>query len=199
MRSSPLALFELMHIQKHWRAAAAMRAQGITLIELLVTLVIAGILVGIGAPSFSNMMGKYRVGAEQSALVADLVLAREEAKNSAAPMTVCASSNGTSCTASAWRDGHIVFRDGGTAGAVDGADAVVRVAAAAKGGISIAATLNASNAAYSGTYLQFDADGRLAGANALKFTTCLAGQLPQYVVVRLNGHVSASAGSAACS
>lgn len=187
-----------MHNKNYRRAAAAMRAQGVTLLELLVTLTIAAILVAVGAPSFSSMLGKYRVGSEQSGLLSDLVLAREEAKNSASPVSVCASNNGSSCTTSAWREGHIVFRDGGTAGSVDAGDAVLRMTEAAKAGITIVTTVNTTNAAYSGKYLQFDGEGKLAGSNALKFTTCLKGQKPQQIVVRLNGHVSASIGSPAC-
>lgn len=187
-----------MQNYKNHPIPAPPRSRGITLIEVLVTLVIAGILVGIGAPSFTNMLGKYRAGGEHSALLSDLVLAREQAKNSASPVTVCASSNGTACTQTAWHQGHIVFGDAGTAGQVDGNDAVVRLTAAAKSGITMVPTIQSTGAEYTSNFLRFDTDGKLVGANALQFTTCLKDQQAQLIVVRLNGHVSASTGSTPC-
>lgn len=175
-----------------------MRQGGVTLVEMMAVIAIGIILVGIGAPSFKGMLARQSIGSESSGLLADLVLTREEAKNAGSPATLCASNNGTSCTASDWRDGHIVFRDGGVAGVVDGSDSVLRMAPAAKTGVTIGATVQGSGDEYGESYLQFDDQGKPGSDAALQFTTCYTGELPQQIVVRRNGHITASKGSSPC-
>ena len=110
---------------------AAYRSQaGYTLLELMTALSIMGILIAIGAPSFNDYNRNSRTLAAQNDLVTALNLARSEAVQRSLRVSVCASSDGASCTGNAtWNDGWIVFRDGGTAGTVDNTDAVLRVAA----------------------------------------------------------------------
>jgi type IV fimbrial biogenesis protein FimT len=61
-------------------SASARRAQsGFTIIELIVTIAIAGILVSLVIPSFSNFFSKRRVEGIASELATDLQYARSEA------------------------------------------------------------------------------------------------------------------------
>ncbi len=98
--------------------------QGFTLIELIITLVFAGIILAIAVPSFNTMIRNNRLSSEANNLVAALNLARSEAVTRGDRVTVCRSLDGANCNAAAgnWEDGWIVFHDplnSGTVGVVD--------------------------------------------------------------------------------
>lgn len=88
-----------------------MRAQrGYSLSELLVVSAIVAILLGIGVPSYRYITLNYRMSAEVNGLLGDLQFARYEAIKEGQPVTVCSSSNGTTCSGSAsWQNGWLVF------------------------------------------------------------------------------------------
>lgn len=76
----------------------ARKPNGFTLWELLVTLLVAGVLIGIGVP---NMMEFQRNGAIISAannLVTGTLMARAEAVKRQVPVTLCLSDNPTAAT-----------------------------------------------------------------------------------------------------
>lgn len=83
--------------------------RGFTLIELMVTLTIMGILLMIAVPSFSEVALGSKLSAETSKLVAGVHLARSEAIKRNAAVTLCASANGTSCNGSGWEEGWVMF------------------------------------------------------------------------------------------
>jgi type IV fimbrial biogenesis protein FimT len=60
--------------------------RGITLIELMVTVIVIGILFGVGLPSLTNMMNNSAVNASKDSLVNSIAYARQEALDKA----VCA-------------------------------------------------------------------------------------------------------------
>ena len=108
------------------------KADGFTLVELLVTLAVVGILTSIAAPSFRSMVLDTRLSAQANDMLVSLKFTRSEAIKRNARVTMCRSSNGAACDAAAtgsasWKVGWIVFADGGVVGTVDGADLVLRV------------------------------------------------------------------------
>jgi type IV fimbrial biogenesis protein FimT len=95
---------------------------GVTLVELMVVILLIAILSGFAVPGFQQYTRNSRAIAAQNDLVTAISVARSEALKRSAAVTVCASSNGTSCTGTAttWANGWIVFTDAtGTAGVVD--------------------------------------------------------------------------------
>ena len=107
---------------------------GLTLIELMVSLSVLAILLGLAVPSYRTFIQSTRLTAITNDLASALATARSEAVKRATRVTVCKSANvnaaSPTCSAVAnWQDGWIVFVDGSVAGTVDGTDAanVLRV------------------------------------------------------------------------
>ncbi|MGN6389261.1 MAG: GspH/FimT family pseudopilin [Burkholderiaceae bacterium] len=95
---------------RHANAArTGCRAAGFTLIELMITIAIAAILLGLATPSFQNATLSSKLTGEANSLVASMRLARDEAIKRNATVTLCVSTNGTSCTTGGWQQGWIVL------------------------------------------------------------------------------------------
>ena len=77
--------------------ARASRPGGFTLIELMVTVAVIGILAVVGVPAMAGLINANRSTAANENLTAALQLARAEAIRRSASVTVCASTNGTTC------------------------------------------------------------------------------------------------------
>lgn len=107
------------------------RRRGFSAVELLVVLAIAGILVTLAVPSFQSLIQSNRVSSELSTLMGDLQFARAEALRTGQFVSICTSSNGSSCnlTTGDWRGGWILFSDATGNRVVDSAtgDTVLRV------------------------------------------------------------------------
>lgn len=116
-------------------------AKGFTLLELIITLAIAGILLGVGVPSFTSMMAESKIGAQYNSLVGSLYHARSEAIKGAADVTVCPrqAAGAFNCgTDGDWENGWIVFIDsantpGELLAVVESQDDIIAVNPAMKG------------------------------------------------------------------
>jgi type IV fimbrial biogenesis protein FimT len=119
---------------------------GFTLIELMVVVALVAILTMLATPSFVSMIQSNRVSAEVNAFTGDLEFARSEAIKQGVPVSVCASSNGSSCLgANTWQSGWIVFSDLDGSGTVTAGDTLLRKRPAWSGGdtFSAAPSINA--------------------------------------------------------
>lgn len=105
-------------------------ARGFTLIELIITLVILGVLVAMGVPAYTQFVRDSRRSAVLNEFSASLSLARSEAIKRGVPVAVCRTNTGTSCTGNAtfWSDGWLVFvnTDNDVPAAVDGGEVILR-------------------------------------------------------------------------
>lgn len=90
---------------------------GVTLVELLVALTVAGVLAAVAVPSLRGMYARRQVDAAVSALQADFGFARSEALKRGHSVTICRRSPGQAATPAcasspgSWHDGWLVFDD----------------------------------------------------------------------------------------
>ncbi len=85
---------------------------GFTLLELLVTLAVVGILAGVAVPGLHAIVATNRRAAQHNALVADLSLARSEAIKRGREVLACLSADQSQCGhGDRWDRGWIVFVD----------------------------------------------------------------------------------------
>lgn len=87
---------------------------GFTLIELMVTISVMAILLMIAVPSFNEVTLGSKLGSFANNFVASAHQARSEAIKRNAVVSLCVSSNGTSCGAGGWEQGWIVQAADGT-------------------------------------------------------------------------------------
>jgi type IV fimbrial biogenesis protein FimT len=101
--------------------------KGFTLIELMVTIAIIAILLAIGLPSFTNTITRNKLETEANNLLRDFSFSRTEAIKQGQSVSICPSSNGTSCSGgSDYGNGWIIFIDSNENGAVNGEE-IIRV------------------------------------------------------------------------
>lgn len=119
---------------------------GLTLIELLITVVIFGIMASLAVPNFSSFVRNSQRSAAYNSMAGTINLARLEAIKRSRVVVLCASSDLSTCQAGAganWNDGWIVFEDANGDGVLDGGELVLRREPAGPNGLSITSSLGA--------------------------------------------------------
>lgn len=94
------------------------RVQGFTLLELMITIVIAAILVTAALPSFQSIIQNNRMATQANELLTAINLARSEVLKRGRPVAICHSANpgdvAPTCggVGSSWSSGWLVFAVG---------------------------------------------------------------------------------------
>lgn len=145
-----------------------MRANGFTLVELMVTVAVLAILSAIAIPSFTSLINSNRLVSQANEVVAAIQGARSEAIRYNQRVYVCSSSNGSSCSGSSTWNGWLVFLDANR-------DAAPQAAEILQQG-TVKAPLQLTSALGNGSF-HFRPDGLARGAGepllATTFSVCL--------------------------
>jgi type IV fimbrial biogenesis protein FimT len=116
-----------MKLQQIDRPLLCRKLHGFTLIEVMVSLAILGILAALAAPSFSDSIKRYRVKAIKDDLIASMQLARVEAIRRGKPVVLIRELASSSCTAQlldsdTWSCGWRIVEDANSNGTISTAE-----------------------------------------------------------------------------
>ena len=161
--------------------------RGFTLIELMTALTVAGVLLAIGIPNFATVMENSRLRSSAFELVSDLALARTEAVRRGRAVSVCTTTNGTSCANPGWTSARLVFTDGAVVGQVDGTDVILLTSEALPAGV----TIDGANGRFGNGAISFDGGGRVIGpTNDDSVRFCSPGRDARLVRVQRPGNAT---------
>ena len=178
---------------KHKNYAMPFKQVGLTMIELVMTLLIAAVLVGLAAPSFINTIEENNLTAAANDMLAALNLARSTAITQREDVRICKSTNGTSCDNTLnWEQGWLVFIDKDP----PGADEVIRVFSALPEGYTLRQGGNFND------WVEFKPSGAARGSsgNSETFRLCRGTGTAnsRSVVVTASGSARIDGAAAAC-
>ncbi|MFK7892805.1 MAG: GspH/FimT family pseudopilin [Granulosicoccus sp.] len=151
--------------------------KGFTLTEMMLTLAIAGILLAIGVPSFSEVVRNGQISSQYNRIVGSLLLARSEAVKGPSQVTLCArrTVGVNECGDSDdWANGWLVFVDntiaaGETEASIDSNDQILRVETALNTGyttVVLGSATGSAAAATSASFIRYTTDGDTEWASA---------------------------------
>ena len=100
-----------VHYYLVYYAKSMKNCLGFTLLELIITVGIIGVLTAIAVPSMGIYVKNERLTSQINTLVSHLTYARNQAVTQSQQTVVCISNNGVNCSGTDWSDGWVVFAD----------------------------------------------------------------------------------------
>jgi type IV fimbrial biogenesis protein FimT len=167
------------------RSARLMR--GMTLVELIVTLAILGILAGLAIPAMGGILAQWQRDRATKAIVSHMQLARSTAIKTTRRVVMCTSTDGVQCAPAGqhdWRNGWMIFQDPNANNSYDAGEPLVAQAGPMQG----IASLESSNKVRRFAYLP---SGLMASGMSSLIVTPRQGK-PRKIIVNRTGRARLS-------
>nr|HIA89062.1 prepilin-type N-terminal cleavage/methylation domain-containing protein [Gammaproteobacteria bacterium] len=142
--------------ERGWKST---RCGGFTLIELMITIALGAIVMGIGVPSYQDFVVKNRIQTQASEIRSSLAMARVEAIRRGLRVRVCPGQD--RCVGANWHDGWNSFVDKNSDNNIDPNETQLEVHIRLDGG----STLTGAN------HVIFKSDGTASKARILNLCT----------------------------
>lgn len=177
--------------------------EGFTIIELMVTITLAAVVLVLAVPSFTNIIRDNRLVTQTNSLISALNIARSEAAKRGVRITICRSTDQSSCTTSnpsKWEDGWIMFFDTRNFGTRDTSAPIEEI-------IQVSEGLSGSNSLRSGgnysNYISYLPNGMSRGNTGLAndtFNLCdvRGASYGRKIIVSSTGRPKAEKGANTC-
>ncbi|MGH8534350.1 MAG: GspH/FimT family pseudopilin [Gammaproteobacteria bacterium] len=149
-------------------------SRGFTLVELVVTLGVAAILMGMAAPSVSQFLQNNRLKSDTFHLLDSIAVARSEAVKRGSQVVMCRSANPTAAapvcggSANTWTTGWLVYvnADPANLSYQSSADTLLRIGSGVTGGVAIMAN------GWGDNYLDYANSGETNEIGTVQYSIC---------------------------
>lgn len=155
---------------------------GFTLVELMITLSVVGIVFSLSIPGIGELIASSRQTSAINQLVTHLHLARSEAIKRGLKTVLCTSLDAQTCSKQIrWEQGYIVFTDENGNKQPDKGEQLLRVYSSKPNGLIISSSK-------ARTRLTFQPSGRSPGSNAtISFCANQASNNPKALIISNTG------------
>lgn len=168
-----------------------MKNAGFTLMELMIAIALGVILLGIGIPSLSHLLGSNSLATQEKILLNTLHYARQQAISHQQTVTLClTTTNGTEeqcVTGGATR--LLVFIDSNPDQKLNGSEVTITASPEFPADLAISADTQA---------LRFTPDGTITSDNEVIFSLCVSGEKGIEIEVMPAGRAHSQASGAEC-
>lgn len=163
---------------------------GFTLLELVITVALVSIVMAIAIPSMTTFTQNDRLTTNINTLIGHLAYARSEAVKRSQQVSICVSSDTTSCTGVNWQDGWIVYIDADGSNTFSAGEEILRAQQPLDGANTLATAI--------GTQVIYDYRGFVTPASVGSFLLCDArnGPYGKTITISTTGRVRVQDGSA---
>lgn len=142
--------------------------RGFTIIELMMTILIGAILVAIAVPGMQSLSRRSQQVNAIGDISSMLSRARSEAITRYRPVTLCVSTDGTSCSANTtWEKGWLMFVDTNNNQVANTGEDILQVGAALPAGSTLTALYFPDASAYSA--ITVSKDGMLTSSGTFRY------------------------------
>ena len=158
---------------------------GFTLIELIVTVAMIGILAATAGPELADFMKRNKATTQTNYFVRSLNFARSEAAKRVSSVTICIGNTAqNACSAVPnWENGWIVFVDNNADAVIDGGETIINVNNEVTGDTTIRSTQHVSSITYLG-------DGSTLNAGTFRVCDSFGIARAKAITVRGSGLIS---------
>lgn len=147
---------------------------GFTIIDLMLTVMIVGVLLAVAVPAMSSFIKDSRQTARVNELVSLINYSRSQAVGLNSPITLCGTSNGSSCNSTSWETGGLIIKGIATFGSTPATTDVLKIIEPQVSGSTLRRVSNAGTAppSFNSSIIRFESSGRMNGDDASAFTLC---------------------------